>query len=174
MAAMEADAALLESGGKTDFRWGEDSGAWFQPVQVDEKLQDGQKVGLGGMELTVHLHPGHTKGAASYEFTVEDGGRGYRVLIANLPSINPGVRLLNNPKYPNIVSDYAHTLAALKDLHPEIFLASHASQFGLHRKYRPGDAYQPLRFVDPAGYRAAVEQLQRAFDAQLERERAGR
>jgi metallo-beta-lactamase class B len=65
-------------------------------------------------------------------------------------------------------------LAALKDLHPEIFLASHASQFGLHRKYRPGDAYQPLRFVDPAGYRAAVEQLQRAFDAQLERERAGR
>jgi hypothetical protein len=61
MAAMEADAALLESGGKTDFRWGEDSGAWFQPVQVDEKLQDGQKVGLGGMELTVHLHPGQLR-----------------------------------------------------------------------------------------------------------------
>jgi metallo-beta-lactamase class B len=141
---------------------------------VDETLQDGQKVGLGGMELTVHLHPGHTKGAASYEFTVRDDGRDYRVLIANLPSINPGVTLLNNPKYPNIMSDYAHTLATQKELHPEIFLASHASQFGLHRKYQPGDTYQPIRFVDPAGYRAAVDQMQAAFDAQLARERASR
>jgi metallo-beta-lactamase class B len=174
MAATEAEAPLLESGGKTDFRFGEDSSAWFQPVQVDEKLRDGQKVGLGGMELTVHLHPGHTRGAASYEFTVEDGGRGYRVLIANLPSINPGVKLLDNPKYPAIMADYAHTIATLKDLHPEIFLASHASQFELHRKYQPGDTYQPNRFVDPAGYRAAVDGLQKAFDAQVARERAGR
>ena len=174
MAATEAEVPLLESGGKSDFRWGEDSGAWFQPVKVDEKLRDGQTVALGGTQLTVHLHPGHTKGAASYEFSVEDGGRSYRVLIANLPSINPGVTLLNNAKYPNIMGDYAHTLATLKNLNPEIFLASHASQFGLHRKYQPGDPYQPLRFVDPAGYRAAVDRLQNAFDAELRRERGGR
>jgi len=174
LAATEPEVALFESGGKADFRFGEDRSAWFQPVHVDERLHDGQKVGLGGVELTVHLHPGHTKGAASYEFMETDGGRDYRVLIANLPSINPGVTLLNNPKYPNIMADYAHTLATLKELHLDIFLASHASQFGLHRKYRPGDAYQPIRFVDPAGYRAAVDQLQAAFDAQLERERAGR
>lgn len=174
LAATEPEVTLFESGGKTDFRFGDDSSSWFQPVHVDEKLQDGQKVGLGGMELTVHLHPGHTKGAASYEFTAEDSGRSYRVLIANLPSINPGVTLLVNPKYPNIMSDYAHTLAALKELHPEIFLASHAGQFGLHRKYRPGEVYRPLRFVDPAGYRAAVDQLQAAFDAQLARERGAR
>lgn len=96
------------------------------------------------------------------------------MLIANLPSINPGVTLLVNPKYPNIMADYAHTLATLKAMQPEIFLASHASQFGLHRKYQPGDAYQPIRFVDPAGYRAALDGLQAAFDAQVERERAAR
>jgi metallo-beta-lactamase class B len=174
LAATEAEVPLFESGGKSDFRWGEDSGAWFQPVKVDEKLHDGQKVSLGGMELTVHLHPGHTKGAASYEFAVEDGGRSYRVLIANLPSINPGVTLLDNAKYPTIMGDYAHTLAALKDLQPEIFLASHAGQFGLHQKYHPGDTYQVIRFVDPAGYRAAVGRAQQAFDAQLQRERGGR
>jgi metallo-beta-lactamase class B len=122
----------------------------------------------------VRLSPGHTKGAASYEFTEADGGREYRVLIANLPSINPGVTLLNNPKYPNIMNDYAYTLATLKELHPDIFLASHAGQFGLHRKYQPGDTYQPIRFVDPAGYRAALDQLDAAFHAQLERERTGR
>lgn len=174
LAATEPEVALFESGGKTDFRFGEDKSAWFQPVHVDEKLHDGQQVGLGGTELTVHLHPGHTKGAASYEFTEEDGGRTYDVLIANLPSINPGVTLLVNPKYPTILADYAHTLAMLKSLHPDIFLASHASQFGLHRKHQPGDAYQPIRFVDPAGFRAAVDQLQAAYDAQVERERKGR
>jgi metallo-beta-lactamase class B len=142
-------------------------------VHVDEKLQDGQKIGFGGMELIVHLTPGHTKGAASYEFTVRDEGRDYRVLIANLPSINPGVTLLENPKYPNIAAEYAHSFAILKELHPEIFLASHASQFGLHRKYQPGDVYQPIRFIDPAGYRAAVDSLQAAFDAQVTRERKG-
>jgi metallo-beta-lactamase class B len=174
LAATEAEVTLFENGGKTDFRFGEDRTAWFQPVHVDEKLRDGQKVGLGGTELTVRLSPGHTKGAASYEFTEADGGREYRVLIANLPSINPGVTLLNNPKYPNIMNDYAYTLATLKELHPDIFLASHAGQFGLHRKYQPGDTYQPIRFVDPAGYRAALDQLDAAFHAQLERERTGR
>lgn len=174
LAATSPEVTLFESGGKTDFRFGEDKSAWFEPVHVDEKLADGQKVGLGGTELTVHLSPGHTKGAASYEFTEEDSGRTYRVLIANLPSINPGVTLLVNAKYPNIMADYAHTLVTLKAMQPEIFLASHASQFGLHRKYQPGDGYQPIRFVDPAGYRAALDGLQAAFDAQVERERAGR
>ena len=173
LAATAPEVTLFESGGKTDFRFGEDKTAWFEPVRVDEKLQNGQKVGLGGRELRVHLHPGHTKGAASYEFTVHDEGRDYRVLIANMPSINPGVRLVNNPAYPNIAADYAGTFAALKELHPEIFLASHASQFALHRKYQPGDPYQPIRFVDPAGYRAAVDTLEAAFQAQLERERTG-
>jgi metallo-beta-lactamase class B len=174
LAATEADAALLESGGKSDFRWGEDRGAWFQPVKVDERLRDGQKVGLGGVELTVHLHPGHTKGAASYEFTVEDGGRGYRVLIANIPSINPGVTLLHNARYPGIAADYARAFAGLKELHPEIFLASHAAQFGLHQKYQPGDPYLPGRFLDPEGYQAAVARAQKNFDDQLQRERGGR
>ena len=174
LAATAPEVTLYESGGKTDFRFGEDKSAWFQPVKVDEVLQDGQKAGLGGVELTVHLHPGHTRGAASYEFTVQEAGRAYRVLIANLPSINPGVRLIDNPKYPTIMSDYGHTLAMLKEMHPEIFLASHASQFELHRKYQPGDEYRPIRFIDPAGFRAAVDQLQKAFDVQLERERAGR
>jgi metallo-beta-lactamase class B len=173
LAATEPEVSLFETGGKTDFRFGEDKSAWFEPVHVDEKLRDGQKVWLGGTELAVHFTPGHTKGAASYEFTIRDEGRDYRVLIANLPSINPGVTLVVNAKYPNIMSDYAHTFAILKELHPEIFLASHASQFGLHRKYQPGDAYQPIRFIDPAGYRAAVDALQAGFEAQLARERKG-
>jgi metallo-beta-lactamase class B len=174
LAATEAEVALFESGGKSDFRFGEDRTAWFQPVHVDEKLHDGQKLAFGGMEIAVHLTPGHTKGAASYEFSEEDGGRTYHVLIANLPSINPGVTLVTNPKYPNILADYTHTFATLNAMHPEIFLASHAGQFNLHGKYQPGDAYRPARFIDPAGFHAALDDLRAAFDAQVARERGGK
>jgi len=170
MLATEADVVLLEDGGKSDFRWGGDPGAAFAPVKVDQKLKDGEKVKFGGMELTVHHHPGHTKGAASFSFTVREGGRNYRVLIANPPAINAGVVLRNNPKYPKIVQDYARTFHDQKELQTDIFLASHGNQFKLHDKYKPGDPYKPDRFVDPEGYHAEVERLEKIYHDQLERE----
>jgi metallo-beta-lactamase class B len=168
--ATEADAVLLEDGGRSDFRWGGDPGAAFTPVKVDQKIKDGEKVRLGGMELTVHHHPGHTKGAASFSFNVQESGRSYRVLIANPGAINAGVVLRNNPKYPNIVQDYARTFHDQKELTTDIFLASHAAQFRMHDKYKPGDPYSPDRFVDPQGYRASVDRMEKMYLEQLDRE----
>jgi metallo-beta-lactamase class B len=54
----------------------------------------------------------------------------------------------------------------------DVFLASHASQFRLHEKYKPGDAYNPERFVDPTGYLSSVQRLEKAYLEQLEKERA--
>lgn len=170
----EADAVLLEDGGKSDFRWGADPDTNFEPVQVDRRLRDQETISLGGVTLTAHHHPGHTKGATSYTFTVREGGRDYRVVIANLGSINPGVTVSGMPLYPSIGDDYARTFAAQKALPVDVFLASHASQFRLHEKYRPGDPYDANRFVDPEGYRAAVERLEGIYREQLARERAAR
>lgn len=174
MMMSEADAVLLEDGGASDFRFGGEPDMAFEPVRVDRRLKDGDAVTLGGVTLTAHHHPGHTKGATSFTLTVREAGRDYRVVIANLGSINPGVTVSGMPKYAAIGQDYARTFAAQKSLAVDVFLASHASQFGLHQKYAPGDAYDPNRFVDPKGYLTAVEQLERAFQGQLGRERAGR
>ena len=170
MLAMDAEAPLITSGGGKDYRYWWLPLAWFAPVTVDGTLHDEQKVQLGEFELTVHHHPGHTKGAESISFQVQENGRDYQVLIANMPGINPGVRLLHNSRYPDIAADYAHTLEAMKQLSPDVFLASHASQFGLHGKYKPGDAYEPDRFVDPDGYRTAIARLERAYHDELDRE----
>jgi len=166
------DAPLFETGGKSDFRWGNDPGAQFTPVKVDRKIEDGGKIALGGTELTLHLHPGHTKGAASFTFTVHDEGRDYRVLIANMPSINPGVVLTAKPAYPGINDDYARTFRGLGAMTPEIWLSSHASQFGMHRKHKPGDPYNPARFIDPDGFRTSLAGLEKLYQDQLARERA--
>ena len=167
----ELDAELLESGGKTDFRWGEDPGARFQPVKVDQRLKDGDKITLGGTVLTAHHHPGHTKGATSFTLDVREGGKTYRVILANLGSINPGVKVNGMPKYPGIAADYARTFHDQKEMKVDVFLASHAAQFKLHEKYKPGDDYDANRFVDPQGYKTAVERLEKTYSDQLAAER---
>ncbi len=171
MVMSDADASLLETGGRTDFRWGDDPTSRFDTVTVDRRLKDGDRITLGEVTLTAHHHPGHTKGATSFTLDVVEGGKTFRVGIMNLGSINPGVTVNGMPKYPTIGADYAKTFAAQKALQLDVFLASHAGQFGLHDKYKPGDPYSPTRFVDPAGYRAAVERAEKAYLTQLAKER---
>jgi metallo-beta-lactamase class B len=166
------DAELLESGGKADFRFGETPSARFEPVKVDRTFKDGEKIALGGVELVAHHHPGHTKGATSFTTNVTEGGKTYRVIIANMGSINPGVRVSGMPTYPGIAADYARTFQAQKEMQIDVFLASHASQFRLHSKYQPGDPYKVDRFVDPASFQKSVAQLEKAYLDQLQKEKA--
>jgi metallo-beta-lactamase class B len=168
------EKALLESGGKADFRFGDSPGAQFEPVEVDQTFTDGEKISLGGTELIAHHHPGHTKGATSFTLNVLEGGKTYRVIIANMGSINPGVTVSGMPNYPLIAVDYAQTFISQKDMKIDIWLASHAAQFRMHDKYKPGDPYKPERFVDPAGFRSEVVRLEKAYIDQLARERMGK
>ena len=170
MLAMEREAPLLESGGKTDYLFG--SNGWFNPVKVDRTFQDLDKIELGGMSLTAHLTPGHTKGSTSYTFDITENGRTYHVLIANLGTINPGTVLLHNHEYPGIADDYSQTYQILRALPCDIFLTSHASQFGLFSKYRPGMSYDPERFLDHGIYLRVIDRQENAFLEQLEEEKA--
>jgi metallo-beta-lactamase class B len=171
--ASEGDAALFEDGGKSDYLF-TDQKFRFAPVKVDGRLKDGQKISLGGTELTVYSHPGHTRGSVSYGLTIRENGRNYRVLIANMGSINPGTLLIGNNKYPQIADDYARTFRSQKSLECDIFLSSHASQYRLHDKWKPGQAYSPDSFVDPEGYKAAVAKAETNYLELLAKEKESR
>jgi metallo-beta-lactamase class B len=167
----ERDADVLESGGNLDWRRPEGRGIIYDPIKIDRRLKDSDKIQLGGTELTVHFSPGHTKGATSFTFPVQDGGRSYNVLIANMPGINAGVKLLGSPGYPNMAQDFAYTIADLKKMTPDIWLSSHAGQFNLHKVYKPGDSYNPARFGDLAAYRAKLDGYEKVYQKQLGEER---
>jgi metallo-beta-lactamase class B len=171
MWAIEQEAPLLESGGKTDFLFG--SGGWFKPVKVDHVFHDGDKIELGDTVITAHWTPGHTKGATSYSFEITENGKLYHVLIANLPSINEGTDFIDNDRYPNIIEDFQHTFAVLKSLPCDVFLSSHTTQFHFNRKYYRDEKheYDPERYVDPIGYQLEVQQLEEKFNGEVRGQR---
>jgi len=162
----EQDAPVAMDGGKSDYAFGGDTST-FKPVRADKLLHDGDVITLGNMQLVFLHHPGHTKGSCSYLFTIKDGKRSYKVLIANLPTIVTPKRLTDIPAYPGIASDYAHTFEAMKKVSFDIWLASHASQFNLHHKHKPGDAYNPSAFIYKAGYDTALSDLHKAFEEKM-------
>ncbi len=169
MRATEGDARVLEDGGFSDPHFG--GRVSFQPVAVDKIISDGEVIELGTTRLTVVETPGHTQGSASYTMRARENGRDYSVVIANMGTINPGKRLVVDPTYPGVAADFAETFRKQKALDIDIWVAAHGSQYGLHRKYTAGQPYDPATFVDPDGFRAAVERLEGLYLQQLEEER---
>lgn len=156
------DSAVVTDGGRSDYSL-DGNTSTYEPVQIDRILHNGDIIKLGGMRLVMLHHPGHTKGSCSFLFDVKDEKRSYKVLIANMPTIVTDKNFSDIPAYPGITRDYAYTLDAMKKLSFDIWLASHASQFNLHGKHKPGDSYNPAAFIDRKGYDAEIGDLQEAF-----------
>jgi len=160
----QADASVLADGGKSDYAYGGEFSS-FAPVKPDVLLKDGDKVKLGGTEITIVNSYGHSKGANSFLLNVKDETKTWKVFIANMPTIISDGPFASVTAYPNIAADYGHTLETLKAQTFDIWLASHADQMKMHNKHKPGDAYNPSAFVDRAGYDAVIA----GFDAAYQR-----
>jgi len=166
MMVNEKEADVVKDGGSSDYALG-GKGSSYKPVTPNRLLQDGDTIALGEMKLVMLHHPGHTKGSCSYLFTVGDGHRMWKVLIANLPTIVTDSSFAHISNYPAIAADYAYTFKAMKNISFDIWLASHASQFKLHSKHQPGADYNPVAFIDQPGYDAALNDLQKAYEKKI-------
>lgn len=165
----EKDAPLHARGGKGDFAFGDQFP--YPPITADRLLKDGDKVTLGGVTLTAHLTPGHTSGNTTWTMKVQEGTESYAVAFVSSPTINPGVVLTNNPKYPEIAEDYAKTFRVLKSLPCDVFLGSHANFFdGLKKGERLRKGETPNPFIDPQGCRAFIEKREKIYQDQLAKE----
>jgi len=165
----EADAALLASGGKTDFL---DEIMPYRPAKADQIVRDGEQIKLGRIALTVHLTPGHTKGCTTWTTVAEEKGKAYNVVFFGSTTVL--TKLVNNPKYPDIARDYAATFRKLKALPCDVFLAPHASFFGLEDKARRvAEGADPNPFVDSKAFPEYIDKAEGNFLAQLEKEQRG-
>jgi metallo-beta-lactamase class B len=164
---MDADVPVVESGGKSDFQYGNRPGFLYPAAKVDRVLHDGDEVRLGGAVLVAHLTPGHTKGCTTWTMKVTEGGKTYNVVIVGSPNVNPGYKLIHNENYPRIAQDYERMWNVLKSLPCDIFLGAHGGYFGLEEKYplmKDGGANP---FIDPGGYKKFVAQREQDFRTEL-------
>lgn len=168
----KADAPVVASGGRGDYLY-EGTYAW-PPCPVDGLVEDGDRVELGGVVLTAHLTPGHTRGATTWTLRVareNNPGRPLDVVIFPSANVNPGTRLVGNKEYPSIADDYAKSFGVWRALPCDVFLGSHGSFYGLAAKHDATLAGRSDAFVDPEGFRRLVAEQEARFKAILESQR---
>ena len=169
---MAEDVSAVESGGKTDFNYGNDEGTYYPATKVDRTVHDKDEVKLGGTVLVAHLTAGHTKGCTTWTMKVGDGAKALDAVIVCSPNVNPGYKLVNNASYPSIADDYARMFRTLAALPCDLFLGAHGSYYDLEAKYgrmQKGDA---SAFVDPAGYKKFIAAKTAEFQAGLKKQQA--
>jgi metallo-beta-lactamase class B len=166
------DAPVVEGGGRGEPVY--DGVYSWTPCPVDRIIDDGAKVSLGGVTMTAHLTPGHTRGATTWTMVVHDGGRDLNVVFFPSANVNDGVHLIGNQRYPEIVPDFERSFAVWKALPCDVFLGAHSHFFHLSDKVerlqsQPPPAKNP--FIDPDGYRHAIADAEKRFRRQLDWER---
>lgn len=167
--ASEADAPLLARGGKDDPQLGNKYP--FPAITPDRLLRDGDRVALGGSILTAHMTPGHTPGCITWTMTIREKGKPYQVVIVGSPTVPKEYKLVDNSRYPDVISDYRQTFNTLKSLPCDIFLGAHGGYFDLAGKSdRKAKGEKPNPFIDPEGYRSFVAAAEQAFEEEVKRE----
>lgn len=169
---MDADAPVVESGGKSDFQNGKAAGSRYPRTSVDRILHDGDEVKLGGSTLVAHLTPGHTKGCTTWTMKLTDNGTVRNAVIIGSPNVNPGYKLVNNPSYPGIARDYQRMFRVLKSLPCDNFLGAHGDYFNMSAKLPKLKSGAPSPFIDPDGYKKFVADKEQAFLAELAKQKA--
>jgi metallo-beta-lactamase class B len=143
----------------------------FPPVKVDRVIGEGDKVQLGGVSLTTLLTPGHSKGCTGFLLPVKDHGVQHTAFFFCSASVAAN-RLVPNPQYPGIVDDYRHTLARLKTIKADVFLAPHAEFFDLETKRARIAPGNPNPFIVPDELTRIIPDFEKGFDEALSKQTA--
>jgi metallo-beta-lactamase class B len=153
------------------------AGTAFPTATPDRVIRDGDTVTLGGVTMTAHLTPGHTRGCTTWTMVARDGVKRYNVVFVGSATVLPNYKLVDGPgapaTYPGIEADYERTFRVLRSLPCDVFLASHGSFYSLVDKrgvMSKNPAQNP--FIDPWGYQAYILRAEGVFLKELQAEQA--
>lgn len=163
------DSALLAAGGRGDFAFGDRF--LFPPVTVDRTVTSGDTVRLGDTYLVAVATPGHTKGCTTWVMPVNEDGHWLQAVF--ICSLTVGdYTLRGNPAYPRIADDFRSSIARLRMLRCDVFLAPHGSIFDLNGKMARRSDAETSPFIDPNGCRQYLDDAARNLEQRLKSEEA--
>jgi metallo-beta-lactamase class B len=169
---MDGDVGVVESGGKSDFQYGDDTAFLYPAAKVDRVLHDGDEVQLGDTTIIAHKTAGHTRGCTTWSLKVHESGKTYDVVIVGSPNVNPGYKLVDNARYPEISDDYARGFRVLKSLSCDVFLGAHGSYYDMEQKHAKLNTGAANPYIDSQGYKNYVSEREQAFLSELEQQTA--
>lgn len=124
----------------------------YSAPRVDHQFNDGATISLGNNKLTAHITAGHTRGCTTWSFPVREGERELNVVSACSLKLLPGMSLVEPENYPGIRGDFEDTFQTLRNLPADIWVTSHAREFGRYRKFAERQKTQTNPFIDRSGY----------------------
>ncbi len=133
--------------------------ARYPAPHVDHRFKDGDTIRLGPIALTAHITGGHTRGCTSWSFTVREGDRVLNVVSAC------SLIVMGGSRYTGYQADIEHTFRVLRSLPADIWVTSHARQWGRYAKFVARDTAKDSAnpFIDPEGYRAYIDSGEARF-----------
>jgi metallo-beta-lactamase class B len=172
----EPDADVVAAGGAGD----SSLGSWkfvsylpfarYPPPRIDHRFKDGATIHVGPIELTAHITAGHTPGSTTWSFPVHDGDR--ELLAVSICTMVPPLILSRSDTARRriVKAEFERSFATLRSLPADIFLASHAREFGRWRKLQQrATAKNPADpFIDRAGYLSDIDQSEARVHEWLE------
>jgi len=163
--ASDADAEQMKRGGHGDFAYGDDYS--YEAFTPDGRVQDGERVQLGDVSLVATLTPGHTRGCTTWSTRIEDGGIARDVVFLCGLVVSP-FKLTNNPVYPAVAEDARRSIARVRALKADVFLAAHGFWFDLTGKAkRLARRGAPNPFVDPGALGRHLAEVEKDLDEAL-------
>ena len=178
---MDGDVSVIETGAQADFLSPSPNILRYPPAHVDRILHDGDTVNLGGVTLTAHKTPGHTRGCTTWTMRShlpgEPSGTMRNIVIVGGTSFWSEYHFTASPghpvSYPGIVQDFRHTFAVLRSLPCDVFLGAHGGYFDMLTKLKRYPQDGPLVFIDPAAFKDFVAAAQETFEKALSKQQAG-
>jgi metallo-beta-lactamase class B len=162
----EPDADVVAAGGAGDSSLGRWRFVSYLPFarypapRIDHRFKDGATIRVGPIEMTAHITAGHTPGSTTWSFPVRDGDR--ELLAVSICTMVPPLILSRSDttRRRRVQAEFEHSFQTLRSLPADIFLASHAREFGRWRKLQArAHAKDPADpFIDRAGYLSDIDQ----------------
>lgn len=168
MVASAADRKTLEAG---RIGFGPSASMSFPPIRVDRIVGDRDAVKLGGVTLTAHMTPGHTQGCTSWSMPVKGADGKSHTAFFHCSATVAGQSLVPE-SWPGMIAAYRATFAKVRRLSADVFLGNHNNFFDLEAKRARQVAGNANAFVDQGEIQRFNAEMERAFEAELVRQRA--
>ena len=127
---------------------------------IDKVLHDQDKVTLGGVLLTAHLTPGHTRGCTTWTTTVQENGTPYHVVFSC--SLRAPATLT-----PAVVDEMTRSFKLVRTLPCDVQVGDHPAQYNMRDKYATLQNGGPNPFIDPANCNLEADIQEAMFKAIL-------